>query len=361
MNTASPDLIQALSEGVFERPIWHGFLERLCASTGSVYVALTFRTFRNETIALHAGQGPPAELHALVERNRLRRGLPPWRPPGTDSFGLESLFETSDPDEETQIRKRLRALGIEFVRIQQIGEPSGVQAWLTCAGAAQTERFTSDLMTQMVPFIKQALRTYLTLERERFSSAIMIEAARRSNFGWLVLDRNCRIIDQTPEMDEIFSSSRLLRRDDENRLRFRNTAIRRQVDEIVGRFAHDPSGKPQALVLNRDPWMDILVAPVLNRSILAESTPVAIVYMRSDRQSHAEHCERLADLFGMSAREAQMAWVLAQGTSIAEAARDLGISTETARSYSKKVYSKTGVHRQAELVRVILTSMSAIG
>ena len=61
------------------------------------------------------------------------------------------------------------------------------------------------------------------------------------------------------------------------------------------------------------------------------------------------------NLFGLLPSEARLAWQLAQGTSIADAAAMVGITKETARFYSKKIYAKTG--GQPELVRIILTSV----
>ena len=43
-----------------------------------------------------------------------------------------------------------------------------------------------------------------------------------------------------------------------------------------------------------------------------------------------------------------------------EAAADLGLTVETARNYSKKIYAKTGARGQAELVRNILTGVLAL-
>jgi len=58
--------------------------------------------------------------------------------------------------------------------------------------------------------------------------------------------------------------------------------------------------------------------------------------------------------------EARLAWVLAQGVSISDAAEAVGISVETARNYSKKIYAKTGARGHPELVRIILTSVLTI-
>ena len=75
---------------------------------------------------------------------------------------------------------------------------------------------------------------------------------------------------------------------------------------------------------------------------------------------HPPSCEQLVDMFGLLPSEARLAWLLAQATSIRDAAAALGLSEETARNYSKKIYAKTGASGHAELVRVIMTSVLAL-
>jgi len=87
---------------------------------------------------------------------------------------------------------------------------------------------------------------------------------------------------------------------------------------------------------------------------------VAIAYLSGDRWSQADRCEQLVELFGLLPSEARLAWAIAQGIPISEAAANLGITVETARNYSKKIYAKTGARGQAELVRIVLTSVLAI-
>jgi DNA-binding CsgD family transcriptional regulator len=56
--------------------------------------------------------------------------------------------------------------------------------------------------------------------------------------------------------------------------------------------------------------------------------------------------------------ETALALQLVQGRTLAQAARALHISEHTARTYSKHIFAKTGTNRQADLVRVILTSVA---
>ena len=63
---------------------------------------------------------------------------------------------------------------------------------------------------------------------------------------------------------------------------------------------------------------------------------------------------RLSALHALPPREAELALKLSEGLSIAEAAQAMGLTVETARNYSKRIYAKLGVRGKAELVRRIL-------
>jgi len=65
----------------------------------------------------------------------------------------------------------------------------------------------------------------------------------------------------------------------------------------------------------------------------------------------------LRQLFGFTPAEATLALKLANGHSLDEAAELLNIRRNTARAHLRSVFAKSGVTRQAELVRVILNSV----
>lgn len=58
-------------------------------------------------------------------------------------------------------------------------------------------------------------------------------------------------------------------------------------------------------------------------------------------------------LFDLTPAEARLAKCLAAGVSLAAAARNCGISTASARTYLSRIFSKTGTHRQHQLVALI--------
>lgn len=67
-----------------------------------------------------------------------------------------------------------------------------------------------------------------------------------------------------------------------------------------------------------------------------------------------------AALFGLSPAEATLLVELLGGASILSASTMLGISESTARTQLRSMFAKTGTHRQADLVRLVLTSLATI-
>ncbi|WP_347567244.1 helix-turn-helix transcriptional regulator [Sphingobium sp. BYY-5] len=355
-------LLAALHEGIFEQPLWHGFLEKLRARTGSLYTALAFRPIDEDAIIeLHTGPATPPHLDRLFSEKYGQRDPLPYRNMREARiYTLDELLNPLDPVQRAYRDEFLHALGIINMRSVRVTEPSGVDAWLTCAGDRAIGSTVSALLTALVPHLRIALRSFVALERERFRSSVTSDAFGRLNFGWLTLDARCRIIDMTPHVEQLFQRTTVLRRGRYDRLTPASPEMDRKLTQLVKSYAAKDEGRPRAFNLSRDPWMDMLVTPIHNRFASPHSKPVAIAYLSGDRWSHADRCEQLADLFGLLPSEARLAWAIASGFSIQEAAIELGITVETARNYSKKVYAKTGARGQAELVRNILTSVLSI-
>jgi DNA-binding CsgD family transcriptional regulator len=71
---------------------------------------------------------------------------------------------------------------------------------------------------------------------------------------------------------------------------------------------------------------------------------------------------RLAqELFHLTGAETMLAIQLANGLSLEEAAAALNIKRNTARAHLRSIFSKTGVRRQTELVRIFLNSVAMLG
>ena len=77
----------------------------------------------------------------------------------------------------------------------------------------------------------------------------------------------------------------------------------------------------------------------------------------ADRQSvSGVSSDALREWFGLTPAEARVALAVTDGLSVKEIAERSASSSETVRNQLKTVFSKVGVHRQAELVRLLLGS-----
>jgi len=84
------------------------------------------------------------------------------------------------------------------------------------------------------------------------------------------------------------------------------------------------------------------------------SRAATMVFLRDPERKIGSTAALLTEGFGLTPREASLAELLGRDLSLAAAAGVLGISRENARVHLKRVFSKTGLRRQAELVSLIL-------
>lgn len=100
------------------------------------------------------------------------------------------------------------------------------------------------------------------------------------------------------------------------------------------------------------------VDPSLSGSKDENSTalPLAALFVSDPARRPPPPPRVLEQHFDLSPAEARLASALAEGLPMDEAAETCGITVGTARSYLKQVFAKTGTSRQAELVKLVLTS-----
>ncbi|MGB3737944.1 MAG: hypothetical protein WA948_01170, partial [Pontixanthobacter sp.] len=87
---------------------------------------------------------------------------------------------------------------------------------------------------------------------------------------------------------------------------------------------------------------------------------VALVTICDPERDWTPALEPVFRHYSLSGSEARLACLLAHGASLCDAAKSLKLREQTARSYLKQIFFKTGTHRQGELVWLLLSSMRRI-
>lgn len=351
-NLGETELLVPLHEGVFEQPMWGTFLGRLAQAAGCTGAAMLIRA--------------PGDAAVLQLNGAAAEGMAPLRDLADDRLRearIYSLAELMEPDTGARpgaLREGLNSAGLADLRIVRLRDPSRLDAWLVLARRSPIAPSVNGLMTALIPHLRVALRVLARLEQERARAVMNAGAFSHIDFGWIALDRRCRVVDHDEQAARFLSHSGALRQGPYGRLTPSSPALDRELTAIVKEFAASSDARPRALNLDHDPWIDIVVSPVRVASLSAGGKAVAMVYLRGDRNSTADRCQQLIDVFKLTQSEARFAWSLAQGVSITDAAQIHGLTIASARVYSKKIYAKTGARGQVDFMRRVLTSVVAL-
>lgn len=356
------ELVEAVLEGAFEQPLWGSFLRLLRAKTASDHVSMIFRPpDRPLSEALHLYYGG-SEKTVLGVYDRYLSSLDllsDFQMTEGRAYAFDELYPPRNPRHDAFYREVVVPSGIRSARVLRVQERTGVSAWLTVSRRGEDyDTPVSGLLEALVPFLRGSLRYYIALDHERFRSSIAGRAMRSLHFAWLTLDAAGTIIESDAEADVVLSRSQVLSRRPNGKLAAQPSRLNRDIHEAIQRLAADPEASPRAMTLSQDPWLDMLLVPARQTRLTAE--PAAVVaYIHGDSWRAADRCRQISDLFGLSPSEAKLALVLSRGRNLEEAAGELGLSLETVRTYSKKIYAKTGARGLPDLMRILMRSILA--
>lgn len=360
-------LVAPLIAGLVENPPWQGFLDALRTRTKADYASLVFRplllgTPEARVIHLYSGQPSPDPVSRHYRETLYLSDPMPYHDMVEGRvYALGELLQFGEPRHEIYLSQLLIPSGMNHMRMIRFAEGGGVSGWITIT--RRESEFGADvnaLLAALAPFLRAAIGSFVALERERMGAEVAREAVRRMSFGWITLDATSCVLEADALGESVLSGSGRLARGKDGRLTARDPALRKDVQRALDELARDPQARPRAIVLSREPWLDLLLVPSGQRTGTTQAAPAIIAYVHADNWSSADRCDQLAQLFDLAPSEARLALALSRGMSISEAAPELGLTVESARTYSKRIYAKTGARGQADLVRFIHRSVLVI-
>jgi len=86
----------------------------------------------------------------------------------------------------------------------------------------------------------------------------------------------------------------------------------------------------------------------------------AVMFVSDPERSRESGLDLLAKRYGFTPTEREVAQQLAAGADLGSIAERLGITLNTVRGHLKHLYTKAGVHRQAELVAKLLSAPQGV-
>lgn len=330
------DLLIPIYEGVHEASPWQRFLTRLQHRTRADHVALILRQgsaqMREETQFFAGADIRAREEGVLPAERAVIDAIPFDRLKPGRVYNQDEFIEFGGAREHRHFRGYHDGIGAGSVRVMRVVAQEALWAWLLILReAGEFSAADSALLSAIAPNLAVALDIFATLERARFRLAAAEDAMERAGIGWMALDAKGQRVDASPIGDRLvfLSGARTTPRrgDDEDRPG--------AIDWIVDAF----SGA---------------------RPLVASAVPTEIAYARAAPEGGATRATALERLHGLSPQEARLAVALANGHSLAEAAAALGLTLETGRNYSKRIFAKTHTRGQADLVRLVLTGPASL-
>jgi DNA-binding CsgD family transcriptional regulator len=105
----------------------------------------------------------------------------------------------------------------------------------------------------------------------------------------------------------------------------------------------------------------LLISPSPDRFLLGSGPKPTVAIFVSDPDAEQQADDRvLTQLFGLTAAESRVAVYLMQGKSLEQASEHFGVTRNTLRSQFAQILSKTGTHRQSELIHFLSRSVAAL-
>jgi len=264
---------------------------------------------------------------------------------------------------ETPLYQRfLKPLNIRYVLGRDVLRSDSLCAKLTFERTAEQGPFGSrekELMELISPHMQRAIRMREQYVHGSYMQCFFEEAMARLSIACVLLDSRARVVSMNQCARE------LLERNDY--LGVRGDALRCSA-AVDGKplykaielalAAHRNRCRAQrgvGLQLETCPGngvLDVVVKPLISDPVLdVRDKPAVVVYVNECRRPGIDLDPAvLVGMYGFTNCESQLATLLARGTTLADAASQLGVSINTIKTHMRGIYEKMGTNKQAQVV-----------
>jgi DNA-binding CsgD family transcriptional regulator/PAS domain-containing protein len=220
------------------------------------------------------------------------------------------------------------------------------------------------VIDEILPHMNRALKIHSEFTHLRLKQDALLKGLDRLVIGLILYDRNARpvyinptartIIESHPALDMQKGDLWLVNSEDEKNLR--KTIIETaEIDpddswrqSVAIGISHPDAELPLPLLVTP------MHAHLITTDLDYEGAKVA-VFLSDPNLQQPISIDSLVTVYNLTPSEAQVAISLANGHSIDQIARKSNHSAHTIRSQLKSVFRKTGVSRQSELIKLLLT------
>jgi len=334
--TDENELLTALYGGVLGEEPWRLFLLRLLARAEADVAQLMLRPVGGEAWM----------LAAQMRDRHVSPGFVPPEPPW-DRMRPGRVYSGTELEDAHSPAARHMRLGLTDV---------GDLCLSVFREDGDFSASDSALLASLAPHLAIAGRTWGRLEREGGHIAVTEGELALLGGGWILVDAQAHLLDCDSETAMLIAQGKIMGRAPDGRLRLLLPEAAKLLEQAIGNAG---PVSHRAEWLWHDPPMQMLVMPPPDGVERAFATVRCLIRIRAlpHGEGRGVSASILSDLFSLTPSEARFAARMADSASIAEVARLLGLTIETARNYSKRIYGKMDVRGQADLIRLLSSSI----
>lgn len=221
-----------------------------------------------------------------------------------------------------------------------------------------------DKLTDLAPHFQQALHIYQEFTHLNLKESTLKSALNNVSLGVVLIDNDSQVVYTNQAAKALFDSNGTLTIINQRIITTNSSDTQRLRDAFETALKiseNDDDDRTTVLGIkqpNRSRPLSLLVMPLEREgSHLAFGFPesYAAVFV-----SDPDHCNNmplaaLHNIFSLTKNEAEVAISIANGYSVAKTSEARGVTTETVKSQLKSIYTKLGIQKQTELVRIVFT------
>ena len=339
---------------------WYQALEQLAHATGSEF---------GQLIGLGAESAVPFNVWTVdpavpKEFAELGYGSPALNPRVEAGMGIPELTVRAEADfiSPEQARRHphykwARHHGIGYICLTPLIARPDMLIGLSVCRREQTGHITTtqrDMFSSLAAHVRAAVRTQLLLEGD--AAALLVGAMEAMSLTAFACNRSGQVIAMTPAAEQLVLSGRYLKLKNQSLLAEQekdHAALMKAVMSaarglsrpgaplLTSLFIHSASTSLSPVIV------DVVALP--QKAFTFGFRPQLLVVVRGLKQDDRQLVGALQAGFHLTAAEARVALMLAEGQGPQTIADSRGVSINTVRTQVRNLYDKLGVSRQGEL------------
>lgn len=221
-------------------------------------------------------------------------------------------------------------------------------------------REETDAVNRLLPHLQRALTLHYQMENDRRSRESIVRAKQRSSQPCIVLDEQLRVVhmdEAIPALLTRFHTLRIVR----GRVSLDDSLLNSQLQRQLKGCAAAARGEwqqpgPGMRLQTADGLLELHVYPIhpAHKGVFSDGDHYVALYLNDPGQRYALDEQLVRHYFGLSPTELRLAEALCNGQTLEEFALCNGTTLATVRTQSKQLLAKSGVRRQAEVVKRLM-------